>query len=133
MKKMRKIFAVLLTLAMVIAMSIPTFATEKSATITVTGLDKNATVTYKQIIEPDDTTATGWKFTDGVDYANAFGNSDAQAIIWKLLKMNSGSEKMTNEPDSVVPYSAQEFAAAIGKISTSSTVNNESGQPKKSW
>ena len=131
MKKMRKIFAVLLTLAMVIAMSIPTFATEKSATITVTGLDKNATVTYKQIIEPDVTTATGWKFTDGVDYANAFGNSDAQAIIWKLLKMNSGSEKMTNEPDSVVPYSAQKFAAAIGKISTSATVTNESGQPKK--
>jgi hypothetical protein len=45
MKKMRKIFAVLLTLAMVLAMSIPTFAAEVtepvtsySSKITVTGL-----------------------------------------------------------------------------------------------
>lgn len=131
MKKMRKIFAVLLTLAMVIAMSIPTFAAEKSATITVTGLDENATVTYKQIIEPDVTTATGWKFTDPVD-AKVFSDTlSEQDIIWKLLKMNSGSEKMTNEPDNVVAYSAKEFATAIGKISTSATVNDKSGQPKK--
>ena len=45
MKKMRKIFAVLLTLAMVLGMSMTSFAAEKSATITVTGLDKDATVT----------------------------------------------------------------------------------------
>ena len=74
MKKMRKIFAVLLTLAMVLAMSIPTFAAEKSAQITVNGLDKDATVTYKQIIEPDTTTATGWKFVDSED-AKAFNNT----------------------------------------------------------
>ena len=87
MKKMRKIFAVLLTLAMVLAMSIPTFAAENSATIKVTGLDKDATVTYKQIIEPDVTTATGWKFTDSND-AKAFSDTlDAQSIIWKLLKI----------------------------------------------
>ena len=57
MKKMRKIFAVLLTLAMVLGMSMTSFAAEKSATITVTGLDKDATVTYTQIIEPDTTNA----------------------------------------------------------------------------
>ena len=52
MKKMRKIFAVLLTLAMVLAMSIPTFAAS-ATTITVNGLDPNATVTFKQIIRPN--------------------------------------------------------------------------------
>ena len=131
MKKMRKIFAVLLTLAMVIAMSIPTFAEGKSATIKVTGLDEKATVTYKQIIEPDVTTATGWKFTDSND-AKAFSETlGEQDIIWKLLKMKSGTTKMTNEPDNVVAYSAQEFAAAIAKISTSTVVNDENGQPKK--
>ena len=48
MKKMRKIFAVLLTLAMVLAMSIPTFAAEVtepvtsySSKITVTGLSQS--------------------------------------------------------------------------------------------
>ena len=38
MKKMRKIFAVLLTLAMVLAMSIPTFAAREGATLEVKGL-----------------------------------------------------------------------------------------------
>ena len=38
MKKMRKIFAVLLTLAMVLAMSIPTFAAKAGATLEVKGL-----------------------------------------------------------------------------------------------
>lgn len=119
MKKMKKILAVILSLAMVLGMSMTAFAEQKSATITVTGLDKNATVTYKQIIEPDVTTATGWKFTDPND-AKAFDNNlDQQDIIWKLLKMNSGTTKMTNEPDGVVAYTAQEFATAIGKITTS--------------
>ena len=38
MKKMRKIFAVLLTLAMVLGMSMTSFATEPTAKITVNGL-----------------------------------------------------------------------------------------------
>ena len=46
MKKMRKIFAVLLTLAMVLAMSIPTFAAQpNTATITVDKLTPNDNTT----------------------------------------------------------------------------------------
>ena len=58
MKKMRKIFAVLLTLAMVLAMSIPTFADGNApsdadtATITVTGIEDGATVKAYRIVEP---------------------------------------------------------------------------------
>ena len=59
MKKMRKIFAVLLTLAMVLAMSIPTFAAssagndkifgtaDDTATITVTGIDNETGIQVK--------------------------------------------------------------------------------------
>ena len=131
MSKVKRILSVIMAMVMVLAMSVPTFAAEKSATITVTGLDKDATVTYKQIIEPDVTTVTGWKFTDAAD-VNAFSTTlDEQAIIWKLLKMNSGSTKMTNEPDGVVAYTAQEFATAIGNITTSTPVTDENGQPKK--
>ena len=131
MSKVKRILSVIMAMVMVLAMSVPTFAAEKSATITVTGLDKDATVTYKQIIEPDVTTVTGWKFTDAAD-VNAFSTTlDEQAIIWKLLKMNSGSTKMTNEPDGVVAYTAQDFATAIGKITTSTPVTDENGQPKK--
>lgn len=60
MKKMRKIFAVLLTLAMVLAMSIPTFATETgvpkagdTAIATVTNIEAGATVTAYQIVKGD--------------------------------------------------------------------------------
>ena len=131
MSKVKRILSVIMAMVMVLAMSVPTFAAEKSATITVTGLDKDATVTYKQIIEPDVTTVTGWKFTDSAD-TKAFSDTlDEQAIIWKLLKMNSGSTKMTNEPDGVVAYTAQEFATAIGNITTSTPVTDENGQPKK--
>ena len=57
MKKMRKIFAVLLTLAMVLAMSIPTFAAGTTASITLTGdtLTQDTTIKYVQIVEPDTT------------------------------------------------------------------------------
>ena len=128
MSKVKRILSVIMAMVMVLAMSVPTFAAEKSATIKVTGLDKDATVTYKQIIEPDDTTATGWKFTDPND-AKAFDkNLDEQMIIWKLLKMKSGSTKMTNEPDNVKAYSAQEFANAIAKITTSTPVKDANDQ-----
>ena len=128
MSKVKRILSVIMAMVMVLAMSVPTFAAEKSATIKVTGLDKDATVTYKQIIEPGDTTATGWKFTDPND-AKAFDkNLDEQMIIWKLLKMKSGSTKMTNEPDNVKAYSAQEFANAIAKITTSTPVKDANDQ-----
>ena len=77
MKKMRKIFAVLLTLAMVLAMSIPTFAAGTTASITLSGdtLTKDTTIKYVQIVEPDTTGSTlGWKFSDDT-IANAFINA----------------------------------------------------------
>ena len=131
MSKVKRILSVIMAMVMVLAMSVPTFAAGESATIKVTGLDKDATVTYTQIIEPDVTTATGWKFTNPT-YAKAFdANLDEQAIIWKLLKMNSGSNKMTNEPDGVVAYQPSEFARAIATITTNTPVNDTEGQPKK--
>ena len=137
MKKMRKIFAVLLTLAMVLGMSMTSFAAYNSAKIEVTGLDEDATVTYTQIIEPDTTTATGWKFTDA-NYAKAFTGTEnevtaeqQQNIIWKLLKLKNPSTTMQNEPANVTPYTAQDFATAIAKIPTNTSVNDKNNQPIK--
>ena len=127
MKKMRKIFAVLLTLAMVLAMSIPTFAAD-ATTITVNGLDPNATVTYKQIIRPNLETATGWEFVDSDDAKAFTGKDDAvsaaeqQNIIWKLIKMESGNKAVTNMPSTTVAYTTSEFQTAVGKITTSASM-----------
>ena len=57
MKKMRKIFAVLLTLAMVLGMSMTSFAADATKII-VNKLDSGASITYVQIIEPDITQPT---------------------------------------------------------------------------
>lgn len=88
MKKMRKIFAVLLTLAMVLGMSMTTFAATKDiATITVDNAD-NATLTYAQVIKADQSTKTGWNFVnDNVaqTYINAFSVKDAQAAIEAMI------------------------------------------------
>lgn len=88
MKKMRKIFAVLLTLAMVLGMSMTSFAaTKNTATITVTNAAK-ATLTYAQVIKADQSTKTGWAFVNDAvadDYVKAFGVNDAQAAIEAML------------------------------------------------
>ena len=54
MKKMKKLFAVLLTLAMVLGMSMTSFAADETtnATVKISGAD-GATLTYVQIVEPD--------------------------------------------------------------------------------
>lgn len=71
MKKMRKIFAVLLTLAMVLAMSIPTFAAEpNTATITVDKLtpNDNTTVSIYQVVKFNDAQSK-WEVSDWVGEA----------------------------------------------------------------
>ena len=51
MKKMTKIFAVLLTLAMVLGMSMTAFAADAKAIITLKNFDKANKVEYMQIIQ----------------------------------------------------------------------------------
>lgn len=88
MKKMRKIFAVLLTLAMVFGMSMTSFAAPKdTATITVNNADK-ATLTYAQVIKADQSTETGWAFVNtevANAYKTAFKATDDQAAIKAML------------------------------------------------
>ena len=75
MKKMKRFFAVILSLAMVLGMSMTAFgATKKSATITVKNA-ADAILTYAQVIVADQTTETGWDFVDdgvATAYVNAF-------------------------------------------------------------
>ena len=88
MKKMRKLFAVLLTLAMVFGMSMTSFAaTKDTATITVNNADK-ATLTYAQVIKADQSTETGWAFVNtevANAYKTAFKATDDQAAIKAML------------------------------------------------
>ena len=80
MKKMKKLFAVILSLAMVLGMSLTAFAaptgtkpveTDK-ATATVSNVEAGATVTAYRIVEPtyNDKGFTGYKLAEGVTLAN---------------------------------------------------------------
>mgnify|MGYP005790490069 CR=1 FL=1 len=93
MKKIKKILAAVMTLAMVLGMSMTTLAAGKSATITVEGAD-GATVEYVKIITEDRSSTIGWKFVDNT-YANAFiptFGANADAVLDELTKLpNNGN------------------------------------------
>ena len=96
MKKMKKILAMFLAMAMVLGMSMTTFAAGAPGTITVNNTSAGTKLAAMQIIKPDSTAKTGWAFADGV--AGAFtgvfkgteyqtdGVVDEQKIIWSLIK-----------------------------------------------
>ena len=77
MKKMKKLFAVLLTLAMVLGMSMTSFAAETAGTASILlNNATGATVKSQQIIEADQTNSvTGWKFSENAvatEFKNTF-------------------------------------------------------------
>lgn len=120
MKKFKKIFAVLLTLAMVLGMSMTTFAATP-ATITVKNLDEDATLTAVQIIAPDQGTETGWAFINGAldSFKKVSGYSDLteQQILWKLIKYADKDNK-AKVPEGTVAATAGEFQSAMKNVET---------------
>lgn len=116
MKKMRKIFAVLLTLAMVLGMSMTSFAAN-ATTITVNNLDAKATLTSVQIIAPDQTTETGWAFANNAAASfkkvGTFANLTDQQIIWKLIKYADANATV---PSGTEAANAADFQAAMVNV-----------------
>ena len=111
MKKVKKLFAVLLSLAMVLGMSMTTFAAPKdSATITVENAEK-ATLSYVQVIRPDRTTVTGWAFTSNEIaecYTEALGVADAQSAIRKMTSNEATSGELGKALSNVANIAAYE-------------------------
>lgn len=97
MKKMRKIFAVLLTLAMVLAMSIPTFAAKDGATLKVKGLATNAQqhVDIYEIyrLDSNDNGWTAADWTSGTEVTPDNLNTEATLKKLKTAALNSESAR----------------------------------------
>lgn len=96
MKRMKKIFALLMTLAMVMGLGITGFAANKYAesTITVNGLATTGTnsVTYVKILEPDVTVAGGYKFVTGVQIE---GETDGTYLTAEdFMKLDVSEQKV---------------------------------------
>lgn len=119
MKKLKKLFAVMLSLIMVLAMGITSFADTNSAKITVNNLDANATLTSVQIIAPDQTTETGWAFANNAAASfkkvDTFANLTDQQIIWKLIKYADANATV---PSGTIAATAADFQAAMVNVET---------------
>jgi fimbrial isopeptide formation D2 family protein/LPXTG-motif cell wall-anchored protein len=131
MKIMKKLIAVVAVLAMVMPMTMMASATEPAvdtATITVTNAE-DATLSYVQVIKPDQTTVTGWAFASTTienAYIEAFtipaeeegGEATvptAQEVIWSLIAKKDATA--TGIPAGTVAATDAQIANALSKVS----------------
>ena len=122
MKKMRKIFAVLLTLAMVLGMSMTSFAADTTATINLSGdtLTKDTVIKYLQIVEPDTTSTLGWKFSSD-EIANVFiakfwGTKDE--ALKKVIDLGSDSHAAKGTINA-----SDKLGAALSELTATNNAN----------
>lgn len=68
MSKVKKVFAIILSMAMILGMSLTAFAANATATITVSGLASTGrnSVTYTKILQPNVRAEGGYEFVEGV-------------------------------------------------------------------
>lgn len=113
----KKIGALLVAAVMVLSMCTAAFAAVKEATITVNNLDAKATISYLEIIVPDQTTETGWAFANGAadKFKEVFSGLSDQQIIWKLIKYADGNAEV---PTGLTPATATDFQTAMSKVET---------------
>lgn len=122
MKKMRKIFAVLLTLAMVLGMSMTSFAAGTTATINLSGdtLTKDTVIKYLQIVEPDTTSTLGWKFSSD-KIANVFiakfGGTKDEALK-KVIDLGSDSHAANGTINA-----SDKLGAALSELTATNNAN----------
>lgn len=123
MKKMRKILAVLLTLAMVMGLGMTSFAAPKdTATITISGAEA-AELSYIQVVEPDQKTVTGWKFsTTAIEtvFINALkpesGTLTAQEAIAMLIKLAKPTATLEDSVKDVSAATNAQFEKALSDV-----------------
>ena len=97
MKKMKKLFAMLLTLAMVFGMSMTSFAADETtnATVKISGAD-DATLTYVQIVEPDRSSKDGWKIVPGFETAFTQAGLTIKDLLQNTPDTNAAQGKITS-------------------------------------
>lgn len=137
MKKIKKIFALLMTVAMVMGLNVTAFAaTKDTATITVENAE-GATLEYVQVIEPDTKAqyTTGWKFSSNViagGYKSALNAPDDQTAIAMLIKYyyESKNQKVPEGAPQIVKdasaATATQINQALDNVLNNSAINRTS-------
>ncbi len=121
MKKVKRILAVLLAMAMILGMAVSASAAEK-ATITINNAG-NGKFSYVRVIEADQTKDTGWDFVD--EYAEyfteAFGIDNTQEIIKGLIYAEN---PVATEGEEIADF-VNKYAAALQKVWDAMPVGTE--------
>lgn len=116
MKKMKKIMAVLLSLAMMLGMGMTTLAAPKTeATITVENAEE-ATLTYYQVIQAAPEATTGWDFVDdtaAAAFVTAFNVADGQAAIQAMIDSEYSAAEMQTALKAVHTSLGESYAAML--------------------
>ncbi len=128
MKKLKKLFAVMLSLIMVLAMGITSFADTNSATITVNNLDAAATLHYVQIVQPNTSTETGWEFTNNAAASfkkvAKFASLTDQQIPWSLIKL---ADVQADVPEGTITATTADFQDAMEHVQDDLTYTDATG------
>ncbi|MBS6723562.1 MAG: isopeptide-forming domain-containing fimbrial protein [Clostridiales bacterium] len=113
MKKMKKLFAILMTMAMVMGLGITTMAGTNSVTITVNNA-ANAEFVTAQVIVADSGKDTGWEIaTEYVGYfTDAFSETNTQKIIKGMIYAEN---PQAEEAEEIVDF-ANKYADALAAI-----------------
>ena len=121
MKKVKRILALLLAMAMILGMTVTASAAEK-ATITINNAG-DGKFSYVKVIEADQTKDTGWDFADGYAqyFIDAFGTDDTQEIIKGLIYAENPKATEGEEIDDFV----NKYAVALQKVWDSMAVGTE--------
>ena len=121
MKKLRKVLAVVLAMAMVMGMSIVSLADTPNSTaaISVTGLASTGTniVQYVKILEPDVKASGGYKFVSGVGIK---GYSNAKSFLEATLAKQKAA---LEDPENVLPSKTTADASEISGTTFSKNVD----------
>lgn len=131
----KKIGALLVAAVMVLSMCTAVFA-DGSATITLTNFENAKSLKFMQIIEPDQTQPTGWKFSNSVAenaFKGATGENDAQTILWKLILKadpNAASNRELKIPEGTTAISNADIDKALSTIKSDSSAQWSAAENK---
>ena len=134
MKKLKKLFAVMLSLVMVLAMGMTSFAADNKNTITISGkgLDaEGAGASYGQIIKENRESKLGWQFaSDNIagKFVEAWNNAndpattlDANGVIAQLIQLGvlEGDENKNVEAGTI--NGSNNLSAALAAVTFAAT------------
>lgn len=126
MKKMKRLIALLMTMAMVMGMGVTAFAAGNGR-ISVSNAD-GATIKYEQIIEEDRTSPLGWKFVSGMEtpFVNAWATKDsknntAEEVIGALIDLGKIENPANYNANNGTINSNAAYSAALEAVVNKAT------------